>query len=154
MSREPQWTGSRISADDDDGGDDEPISVHRAADGSIDIMASVAPDDNDTQITIVSHVELVYEQNPDDVAEIQAMRHRMQRILYRMTNMDLSNGWRGLCDFTSEELRVLAVNPHLDAEQLLGYRTKGEVIRAKNLVLLEGRHLLWDAPRPSEASAA
>ena len=61
---------------------------------------------------------------------------------------------RGLCDFTSEELRVLAVNPHLDAEQLLGYRTKGEVIRAKNLVLLEGRHLLWDAPTPSEASAA
>lgn len=75
MSREPQWTGSRISGDDEDGGgDDEPISVHRAADGSIDIMASVAPDDNDTQITIVSHVELVYEQNPDDVAEIQALR--------------------------------------------------------------------------------
>ena len=53
---------------------------------------------------------------------------------------------RGLCDFTSEELRVLAVNPHLDAEQLLGYRTKGEVIRSANLVMLENRHLLWDAP--------
>ena len=59
---------------------------------------------------------------------------------------------RGLCDFTSEELRVLAVNPHLDAEQLLGYTTKGEVIRAKNLVSLEGRHLLWDAPEGSEVA--
>ena len=57
---------------------------------------------------------------------------------------------RGLSDFTSEELRVLAVNPHLDAEQLLGYTTKGEVIRAKNLVSLEGRHLLWDAPEGVE----
>ena len=57
---------------------------------------------------------------------------------------------RGLSDFTSEELRVLAVNPHLDAEQLLGYTTKGDVIRAKNLVSLEGRHLLWEAPEGSE----
>ena len=53
---------------------------------------------------------------------------------------------RGLSDFTSEELRVMVVNPHLDASELLGYKTKGEVIRAKNLVSLEGRHLLWDAP--------
>ena len=59
---------------------------------------------------------------------------------------------RGLSDFTSEELRVLAVNPHLDAEQLLGYKTKGEVIRSKNLVALEGRHLLWDAPDGNELS--
>lgn len=51
---------------------------------------------------------------------------------------------RGLSDFTSEELRVLTVNADLDAEQLLGYRTKGEVIRAKNLVPLEGRHLRWN----------
>ena len=53
---------------------------------------------------------------------------------------------RGLTDFSSEELRVLAVNPHLDAEQLLGYRTRGEVVRAKNLVTLESRHLRWDSP--------
>ena len=59
---------------------------------------------------------------------------------------------RGLSDFSSEELRVLAVNPHLDAEQLLGYKTKGEVIRNKNLVALEGRHLLWDAPESGELS--
>ena len=53
---------------------------------------------------------------------------------------------RGLSDFTSEEIRVLANNPEADAEQLLGYRTKGEIIRGANLVPLETRHLLWDAP--------
>ncbi|QYJ06259.1 glutamate 5-kinase [Qipengyuania flava] len=53
---------------------------------------------------------------------------------------------RGLSDFTSEELRVLINNPDTPAEQLLGYRTKGEIIRGANLVLLETRHLLWDAP--------
>ena len=53
---------------------------------------------------------------------------------------------RGLSDFTSEELRVLIGNPDTQAEQLLGYRTKGEVIRSANLVMLDNRHLLWDAP--------
>ena len=53
---------------------------------------------------------------------------------------------RGLSDFTSEELRVMIVNPEAPAEQLLGYKTKGEVIRANNLVMLDNRHLLWDAP--------
>ncbi len=53
---------------------------------------------------------------------------------------------RGLSDFTSEELRVLAGNPDIDAEQLLGYKTKGEIVRAKNLVSLVTRHLRWDLP--------
>jgi glutamate 5-kinase len=53
---------------------------------------------------------------------------------------------RGLSDFSSEELRVLINNPDTEAEQLLGYRTKGEIIRSSNLVMLENRHLLWDAP--------
>ncbi|MBX7496299.1 glutamate 5-kinase [Qipengyuania sp. 6B39] len=53
---------------------------------------------------------------------------------------------RGLSDFTSEEIRVLTNNPDTDADQLLGYRTKGEIIRGANLVPLETRHLLWDAP--------
>ena len=37
-------------------------------------------------------------------------------------------------------------SPDTQAEQLLGYRTKGEIIRSANLVMLEHRHLLWDAP--------
>ena len=53
---------------------------------------------------------------------------------------------RGLTDFTSEELRVLTHNPSTDPEQLLGYKTRGEIVRSNNLVMLEPRHLLWDAP--------
>ena len=53
---------------------------------------------------------------------------------------------RGLTDFTSEELRVLTHNPSTDPEQLLGYKTRGEIVRSNNLVMLETRHLLWDAP--------
>ncbi|WP_324827198.1 glutamate 5-kinase [Qipengyuania zhejiangensis] len=53
---------------------------------------------------------------------------------------------RGLSDFTSEEIRVLTNNPDTAAEQLLGYRTRGEIIRSANLVPLDTRHLLWDAP--------
>lgn len=53
---------------------------------------------------------------------------------------------RGLSDFTSEELRVMIHNPATDAEQLLGYKTKGEIVRSNNLVMLAPTHLLWDAP--------
>jgi glutamate 5-kinase len=53
---------------------------------------------------------------------------------------------RGLSDFTSEETRVLIVNPDLPAQQLLGYRTRAQLIRPDNLILLEERHLPWDAP--------
>ena len=59
---------------------------------------------------------------------------------------------RGLSDFTSEEVRVMVNNPDADAEQLLGYKAKGEVVRAKNLVTLEGRHLLWEAPEDLPAN--
>jgi len=53
---------------------------------------------------------------------------------------------RGLSDFTSEETRVLIVNPDLPAQQLLGYQTHAQLIRPDNLILLEERHLPWDAP--------
>lgn len=59
---------------------------------------------------------------------------------------------RGLSDFTSEEVRVLINNPDTVAEQLLGYRTKGEIVRSANLVPLETRHLLWDAPESVASS--
>ena len=61
---------------------------------------------------------------------------------------------RGLTDFTSEELSVLLGNPDRDAERLLGYKIGGDVIRAKNLITLESRHLLWDAPETVEVKAA
>ena len=53
---------------------------------------------------------------------------------------------RGLTDFTSEETRVMIGNPDLPAEQLLGYQTHAEIIRANNLVALAEHHLPWDAP--------
>ncbi|MCP9223009.1 glutamate 5-kinase [Erythrobacter sp. LQ02-29] len=57
---------------------------------------------------------------------------------------------RGLSDFTAEEIRVMVNNRDMPAEQLLGYNTKGEIVRAKNLVSLQKRHLRWDAPSPTE----
>ena len=53
---------------------------------------------------------------------------------------------RGLSDFTSEETRVMTNNQELPAAQLLGYQTHAEIIRPENLVVLEHRHLTWDAP--------
>ena len=57
---------------------------------------------------------------------------------------------RGLTDFTSEETRVLIVNPTLPADQLLGYQTRAQLIKADNLILLEDRHLPWEAPALQE----
>ncbi|MDE0880362.1 MAG: glutamate 5-kinase, partial [Sphingomonas bacterium] len=57
---------------------------------------------------------------------------------------------RGLSDFTSEETRVLIVNPDLPAQQLLGYQTHAQLIRPDNLILLEERHLPWDAPEMAD----
>lgn len=53
---------------------------------------------------------------------------------------------RGLTDFTSEETRVLIVNPDLDPEQLLGYQTHAQLIKPDNMILLENRHLQWEVP--------
>ncbi len=60
---------------------------------------------------------------------------------------------RGLSDFTAEEIRVMVHNKDMPAEQLLGYHTKGEIVRAKNLVSLQKRHLRWDAPASTEGLA-
>jgi glutamate 5-kinase len=53
---------------------------------------------------------------------------------------------RGLSDFTVEETRVMTNNQELPADQLLGYQTHAEIVRPDNLVVLETRHLTWDAP--------
>ena len=53
---------------------------------------------------------------------------------------------RGLTDFSSEESRILINNLDIPAETLLGYKSDAELIRPDNMVLLETRHLLWDAP--------
>lgn len=53
---------------------------------------------------------------------------------------------RGLSDFTSEEVRIMIGNQDFPADQLLGYQTKEEIVRPANLVLVENRHIPWDAP--------
>ena len=53
---------------------------------------------------------------------------------------------RGLTDFTSEETRILVNNLDIPAETLLGYKSRAEIIRPNNIVVLETRHLLWAAP--------
>lgn len=53
---------------------------------------------------------------------------------------------RGLTNFSSEETMALARNLGISALQLLGYKTAGTLITAKNMVVLDGRHLPWDLP--------
>jgi len=53
---------------------------------------------------------------------------------------------RGLTDFTSEETRILMRNLEMPAHQLLGYQSDGHFIRPENMVVIEERHLTWDAP--------
>ncbi|MGB3472604.1 MAG: glutamate 5-kinase [Erythrobacter sp.] len=60
---------------------------------------------------------------------------------------------RGLSDFTSEEARILMRNLDMPAHQLLGYQSDAEFIRPENMVLIEERHLAWDAPDESARDA-
>ncbi len=53
---------------------------------------------------------------------------------------------RGLTDFNSEEAGILIRNLDIPARQLLGYQSDAEFIRPENMVVLEDRHLTWDAP--------
>ncbi len=66
-----------------------------------------------------------------------------------MLHIDDDNGEeraRVSSDFTSEEIRVLIVNPDLPAAQLHGYQTHSQLIRPDNLNVLEDRNLPWGAP--------
>ncbi|MEL6486462.1 MAG: glutamate 5-kinase [Pseudomonadota bacterium] len=53
---------------------------------------------------------------------------------------------RGLTDFNAEEARILMRNLDMPARQLLGYQSDAEFIRPENMVVIEDRHLAWDAP--------
>lgn len=53
---------------------------------------------------------------------------------------------RGMTNFTSAEVMLLARNPDEDPEVLLGYEVKPRVIAADNMALLQDHHLTWDAP--------
>lgn len=53
---------------------------------------------------------------------------------------------RGLSDFTSEEANILMRNQDIPAHQLLGYQSDAEFIRPENMIMVDDRHLAWDAP--------
>ena len=53
---------------------------------------------------------------------------------------------RGLTNFSSEETMLMARNLDKAVEDVIGYKTKSNVIGAENLLILEDRHLPFDAP--------
>lgn len=53
---------------------------------------------------------------------------------------------RGLANFSSEETMMLARNADQPVEDVLGYKTKSAIISAENMLVLEDRHLPWEAP--------
>lgn len=53
---------------------------------------------------------------------------------------------RGMTNFTSAEVVLLARNPDEDPKNLLGYEAAPRVITAENMALLKDHHLTWDAP--------
>nr|WP_247118180.1 glutamate 5-kinase [Kordiimonas marina] len=53
---------------------------------------------------------------------------------------------RGLTNFSSDEVLLLARHPEASTAELLGYSAVPDVIATKNLVILNDNHLSWDAP--------
>jgi glutamate 5-kinase len=53
---------------------------------------------------------------------------------------------RGLANFTAEETLIVARNPDISASQLLGFQTHATLISRYNLVVLDDRHIPWEAP--------
>ncbi len=53
---------------------------------------------------------------------------------------------RGMTNFTSAEVLLLARNPGEKPEDLLGYDVKPRVIAADNMSLVQDHHLTWEAP--------
>ncbi|NVJ70305.1 MAG: glutamate 5-kinase [Alphaproteobacteria bacterium] len=53
---------------------------------------------------------------------------------------------RGLTNFSSDEVLLLARHPEATTAELLGYSAVPDVITPKNLVVLSDNHLSWDVP--------
>lgn len=57
---------------------------------------------------------------------------------------------RGLTNFSSEEIMLLARNLDMPVEAVIGYKTKSDVIGAENILVLDDNHLLLDAPEDDQ----
>jgi len=53
---------------------------------------------------------------------------------------------RGLCNFSSDELALIANRPGEPVEDILGYRSSPTLISKDNLAVLATRHLPWEQP--------
>jgi glutamate 5-kinase len=53
---------------------------------------------------------------------------------------------RGLTNFSSEETILMARNPDMLVEDVIGYKTKSDIIGSENILILEDHHLQLDAP--------
>ena len=53
---------------------------------------------------------------------------------------------RGLTNFSSEETMLMARHIDMPVEDVIGYKTKSDVIAVENILVLDGNHLLLDAP--------
>ncbi|WP_291842029.1 glutamate 5-kinase [Maricaulis sp.] len=56
---------------------------------------------------------------------------------------------RGLTNFSSDETMMLARHTDQDVKELLGYHARPEIVNRDNMVILNARHLPWDAPTKS-----
>lgn len=57
---------------------------------------------------------------------------------------------RGLTNFSSEETMLMARNLDTPVEDVIGYKTKADVIARENILVLEDNHLLLDAPEDDQ----
>ncbi|MCX8227158.1 MAG: glutamate 5-kinase, partial [Sulfitobacter sp.] len=53
---------------------------------------------------------------------------------------------RGLTNFSSEEIMLLARHLDMPVEDVIGYKTKSDIIGAENILVLEENHLQLEAP--------
>ncbi len=53
---------------------------------------------------------------------------------------------RGLTNFSSEETMLMARHLDMPVENVIGYKTKSDVVAAENILVLEETHLQLDAP--------
>jgi len=53
---------------------------------------------------------------------------------------------RGLTNFSSEEIMLLARHLDMPVEDVIGYKTKSDIVGAENILVLEENHLQLDAP--------
>ncbi len=53
---------------------------------------------------------------------------------------------RGLTNFSSQETMLLARHLDMPVENVIGYKTKSDIIGAENILVLEENHLQLEAP--------